>query len=55
MYNSDKNKNRMFQSNQKTVFSIFEYSFNKTFDSNTSFIQKLCDKTSSLRSEFYKF
>ena len=25
----------MFQSNQKTVLSIFEFSFNKIFDSNT--------------------
>ena len=38
----------MFQSNQKTVPSIFEFSFNKTFNSNTSFIQKLCDKILSL-------
>ena len=34
----------MFQSNQKTVLSIFEFSFKKTFDSNTSFIQNLFDK-----------
>ena len=32
----------------KTVHNIFEFSFNKTFDSNTSFFRKLCDKTWSL-------
>ena len=42
----------MFQSNQKTVLSIFEFNFNKIFDSVTSFIQKLCDKISSLCFEF---
>ena len=42
----------MFQSNQKTVLNIIEFSFNKTFDSNTLFIQKLRDKISPLCFEF---
>ena len=36
----------------KTVHSILEFSFNKTFDSNTSFFRKLCDKIWSLCFEF---
>ena len=41
----------MFESNQKIVSSIFEFSFNKTFDLNISFIQKLCD---NILKKYYK-